>query len=379
MIKSAFSQNIIHPGNLPEFRITKVRKWRNGIAVRMPNHLGDAVMSIPAIMELKKIIPENCGLFVITPAYMTGLFESMPIVDAIVPLAKPHAMWSKTESTEIKQLRPGAIILFNHSPRDAFSARFAGIPEVYGAARRGRSLLLTRALRFPRREPGNPKHSHQTMRYLALTSALGAPEWNGELPVIEPKVKIDEIAPEISALCRHPQLLLLAAGAAYGAAKRWPAENFAAVAKYWIRHGGIVAVLGSKGEREIGEKVCADLPSNKIFNLCGKTGMCELIHLFKSAAYTVANDSGLMHFGAILDTHGIVPFGPTDFTDTGPITPKWKILSDRVHCAPCLKHSCPKGEKICMTPLTAARIIREVRKMVRELNIPFSAKKNNLC
>ena len=372
MVKSAFTQNIINRGNLPDFRIKPLRKWRNGVVVRMPNHLGDAVMALPALMELKKIIPENCGLFVIAPAYMTGLFESIPIVDTIVPLNSIHAMWSKEERYEVKQLRAGAIILFNNSPRDAFSARLAGIPELYGAACRGRSMLLTRALRFPRREPGNPKHSHQTMRYLAITSSLGAPEWKGELPEITPKEPLNELAPEIKDICRHPQLLLLCAGAAYGAAKRWPEKSFNAVARYWLRHGGIVAVLGSKGEYEIGVNVCAGLPENKVFNLCGKTGMRELIHLFKSSVYTVANDSGLMHLGAILDTHGIVPFGPTDFSDTGPITQKWKILSDQVPCSPCLRHTCPKGEKICMTPLTAARIIREIRKSVRELNIPFS-------
>ena len=372
MTKKAFTQNIIQSGNLPAFRITPVKKFRNGIAVRMPNHLGDAVMAIPAIMELKKIIPENCGLFVITPAYMTGLFESMPIVDKVIPLARTHAMWSKEEITEVKQMRAGAIILFNHSPRDAFSARFAGIPEIFGAAKRGRSLLLTRALKFPHREPGNPAHSHQTMRYLALTSALGAPQWHGELPQITPKEPLCDLKQNIQDICRHPQLLLLCAGAAYGAAKRWPENNFQTVARYWIRHGGIVAVLGSNAEREIGENVCKNLPENKIFNLCGQTGMRELIYLFKSAAYTVANDSGLMHLGAILDTYGLVPFGPTDFTDTGPITQKWKILSDCVPCAPCLKHTCPKGEKLCMTPLTPARVIRELRRMVQELNLPFS-------
>ena len=215
MVKSAFTQNIINRGNLPDFRIKPLRKWRNGVVVRMPNHLGDAVMALPALMELKKIIPENCGLFVIAPAYMTGLFESIPIVDTIVPLNSIHAMWSKEERYEVKQLRAGAIILFNNSPRDAFSARLAGIPELYGAACRGRSMLLTRALRFPRREPGNPKHSHQTMRYLAITSSLGAPEWKGELPEITPKEPLNELAPEIKDICRHPQLLLLCAGAEF--------------------------------------------------------------------------------------------------------------------------------------------------------------------
>ena len=369
MKKAAFSQNIIHPGNIPDFKVIPVRRWRNGIAVRMPNHLGDAVMAIPALMQLKKIIPENCALFVITPKSNAELYEALPIVDAVIKLQRPHAMWSCEERKEIKQLRAGAIILFNHSPRDAFAARLAGIPEVYGAAKRGRSLLMTRALRFPHRTPGDPRCSHQTMRYLAITSSLGAPQWNGELPEFQPPVPIPELDGEIAAICAHPRLLLLAAGAAYGAAKRWPEENFRAVAKFWIRHGGIVAVLGSPSERGIGDNVCDTLPQNKCFNLCGKTGILALIHLFRSARYTVANDSGLMHLGAILGTCGVVPFGPTDFTDTGPITENWKILSDGVPCAPCLKHSCPKAEKICMLPLTAARIIREVR---RNCHIPFA-------
>lgn len=364
MDNAIFSQNINHPGNLPEYKVIPVRSWRNGLAVRMPNHLGDAVMAIPALMQLKKIIPEYCGLFVITPKGNAELYDALPFVDKVIKLQTAHAMWSKGERKEIKQLRAGALVVFNHSPRDVISARLTGIPEIYGAARRMRGILMTRALKFPQRTPGNPAHSHQTMRYLAISSSLGAPAWKGELPVFTPKVAPEELSPDLAAICRHRKLLLLAAGAAYGAAKRWPENNFQAVAKYWIRHGGIVAVLGSPAERPIGENVCTGLPQEKCFNLCGKTSITALIHLFKAARYTVANDSGLMHLGAILDTCGIVPFGPTDFTDTGPITEKWKILCDKVECFPCLKHSCPKAEKKCMTQLTASRIIREVKKFI---------------
>jgi heptosyltransferase-2 len=82
-----------------------------------------------------------------------------------------------------------------------------------------------------------------------------------------------------------------------------------------------------------------------------------------------------MHLGAILATRGIVPFGPTDFTDTGPVTPYWRIISDRVACAPCLKHSCPLQNRICMQGLTASRMIRELYAMVREFHLPFRKEK----
>ena len=39
--------------------------WRNGIAVRMPNHLGDTVMALPALETLAKILPPDRALFLI--------------------------------------------------------------------------------------------------------------------------------------------------------------------------------------------------------------------------------------------------------------------------------------------------------------------------
>jgi heptosyltransferase-2 len=48
-------------------------------------------------------------------------------------------------------------------------------------------------------------------------------------------------------------------GAAYGTAKRWPALAFRAVAADWIKRGGIVAVVGGKGEKATGEEVVQGL------------------------------------------------------------------------------------------------------------------------
>ena len=47
--------------------------WRNGMAVRMPNHLGDAVMALPALGQLRKLIPPRCALYCIAPAGQRAL------------------------------------------------------------------------------------------------------------------------------------------------------------------------------------------------------------------------------------------------------------------------------------------------------------------
>ena len=40
-----------------------ISDWRDGIAVRTPNWLGDAIMALPAMYSLKQALPEGCGFF----------------------------------------------------------------------------------------------------------------------------------------------------------------------------------------------------------------------------------------------------------------------------------------------------------------------------
>ena len=56
-------------GEIPSFEQirSELADWRNGVVIRTPNWLGDAVMAIPAILQLKRMMPEFAGLFVVAP------------------------------------------------------------------------------------------------------------------------------------------------------------------------------------------------------------------------------------------------------------------------------------------------------------------------
>ncbi len=346
----------------PVFPVRPVagERWRNGMAVRMPNHLGDAVMALPALAQLRKIVPEHCGLYVIAPASQRPLYASLPIVDGRLELARIHSHWSFGEWNALRRMRFGAGVLFNNSLRDALMMRLAGVSELYGAAARCRSFLLRRAFRFPPRPVREPARVHHANRYLAIASALGAPEWDGKLPEFKLRPSVDELSPEITALCLHPALMTVASGAAYGAAKRWASENFREVARHWIGRGGIVAVLGSPSEAKIGDEVIAGLNPRRAFNLSGRTNLAELMHLLKSSVLSVANDSGIMHLASALGRPGVAVFGPTDYTATGPIGGNWSLLYSRVDCSPCFRRECPTGSGRCMKAITPEMAIREV-------------------
>ena len=118
----------------PEFpvRPLNMKKIKDGIIVRVPNWLGDIIMTLPALMELKKILPEYCGLFVVCSPGSRDLLESLPMIDYVIALDKAHRNWSQDDLRRVTKMRAGAGILFNNSLRDAIFMRIAGIKHLYG-------------------------------------------------------------------------------------------------------------------------------------------------------------------------------------------------------------------------------------------------------
>ena len=350
----------------PEFPVhpLNIKKIKDGVIVRVPNWLGDVVMTLPALMELKKFLPEYCGLFVICPPGLKDLLESLPMIDYVVPLTKAHRNWTRTDIKNVRELRAGAGILFNNSLRDTIFMRIAGIKTLYGAEARGRSMLLQRGFEFPPRHSSRLNRMHHTSKYLSIVKALGASDWDGTLPEFKIKYPLRDSSPEIQAICSHSALMTIAAGAAYGGSKRWNSTKFREVANWWIKEGGIVAALGSAKETDIAAEVVSGLTPDKAYNLAGKTDLCELMHLLQNSKICLANDSGIMHLSAIMGKRGVAVFGPTDYTATGPVSNYWRIIYEKIPCSPCFKRECPQGHNRCMENYTSARVVGQIRELI---------------
>lgn len=358
--------NVVRSFPAPEFpRFAPIpdSAWHNGMLVRMPNHLGDAIMALPALAALKTIVPECCALMVAAPAGQRDLYAALPnIVDDFFPLP-PHSAWSKELRREIFRCRLGIGVLFNNSLRDAWSMRRSGVPRLYGYAARCRSWLLRETLPLPRRPKNAAWKIHQANLYYALARAFGASPWSGEMIDLQLPTP-ENLSSQVAVAGNADQMLLIASGAAYGAAKRYPADYYRRIAEFWLEQGGSVAVVGSAAERSIGDEVIAGLPQDCAVNLSGETAdLAELMWLIKQSQAVVANDSGIMHLAAALGAEGITVFGPTDYTSTAPISARWHLINSPAECSPCLRRVCPRGDQCCMRQLSPEIVIGELRKV----------------
>ncbi|HTQ50354.1 MAG TPA: lipopolysaccharide heptosyltransferase II [Candidatus Acidoferrales bacterium] len=383
------------------------------ILIRGVNWLGDAVMTIPALMRLRETFPDS-HVALLTPEKLKDLWISHPAVNETIPFVPGESIFAVGrklrrwgEATDEPVLARQSIattaredhrragqaahptrfdlaLVLPNSPRSAMEMWLAGIPRRIGYARPWRNFFLTQAIP-PRAEamrmrklsvaeiknlisqtqdprPKTPSTAHQIHEYLNLAAALDAkpeplppqlfvsPE---EVENVKKKFGLDKITQPIFGL--NP-------GAEYGPAKRWPAERFIAVAKeIQKRTNCIWLIFGGKNDTDIANQIEYAIrnPQFAIRNLSGQTSLRELMSLVKLSRVLLTNDSGPMHVAAALGTPVVVPFGSTSPELTGPGLPgdsRHHLLKSDAPCSPCFRRECPIDFR-CLNGISVERVV----------------------
>jgi heptosyltransferase-2 len=112
------------------------------LLVRAPNWVGDVVLSLPALRDLRRGFPA-ARLEVLARPWVADLYRSVPGVDAV---RESHGHGA--DATALRGAADLGVILPN-SFATALALWRAGIPERWGYATDGRGLLLTRRCRVP--------------------------------------------------------------------------------------------------------------------------------------------------------------------------------------------------------------------------------------
>jgi heptosyltransferase-2 len=358
------------------------------ILVRGTNWLGDAVMTVPALLRLREKFPEIC-IALLTPEKLWQLWINHPAFDEIIFFEQEEGVFSV-----VKKLRAGkfdAALVLPNSPRSALEVFLARIPRRIGYARPWRNFFLTQTV-APRpeavkmhkrsaeeikeliakspesgtRSPEFAKATHQSNEYLHLVAALGAnPEPLPPKLVVTPE-EMAEAAKKfelerISGPASGP-VFGLNPGAEYGPAKRWPVEKFIEAAKEIRRRTNCAWILfGGKGDVDITNQIQSALGDGPpIFNLAGKTSLRELMALMKQCRVFLTNDTGPMHVAAALGVPVVAIFGSTSPELTGPISEApLQILTSDVPCSPCFLRECPIDFR-CMNGIGVERVVEAV-------------------
>lgn len=137
-----------------------------------------------------------------------------------------------------------------------------------------------------------------------------------------------DISDILSHVSTKQYALLVPGGAPHRPAKRWPAEQYAALAQELANRGMTPLLIGTEAERTTLESIAARVP--QAVNLCGKTTINQLAELARGAALAVGNDTGPMHVIASCNCPVTVLFSHTSNpTASAPVGASVTVLRER--------------------------------------------------
>jgi heptosyltransferase-2 len=312
------------------------------IVVRAPNWVGDVVLSLPALRDVRRAFPA-ARLTVLARPWVAGLYAGLREADAVLE--------SRGFRPDVDALRGqfDAAVVLPNSIGTALVPWSAGIPERWGYATDGRGLLLTRAPRVPSKVRGQS----QVYYYRAMLAGVGI---DTSAPPDASYACPDEWRERGRALLGEPGPWLgLNPGAFYGTAKRWGPERFAAVGDLvGAKTGSRVALLGAPAERGLAEEIARGMGRPPRV-LTGETSLADLVGVLANLDGFVTNDSGPMHLAAALGVPLVAVFGSTDWRETSPVGVKATVVREEVECAPCMLRECPIDHR-CMRRVSVDRV-----------------------
>jgi heptosyltransferase-2 len=345
------------------------------ILIRGTNWVGDAVISIPAMREIRRIFPDAHISLLVRP-WVQDIYSAADFVDEVLEYDSQgnHRGWMGfcRLISELKSRHFDLAILLQNAFEAALIAWCARIPKRIGYARDGRSLLLTHACKI---DP-EIRRVHQAYYYLGILAGIGLLEerlWRRKdyaLPIDIGIRETDRIAAREllrSSGIREGELIVgINPGAFYGEAKCWLPDRYAAVADaLGSQYRARIVILGARGDLRTANAVAAHMKFPPVI-LAGRTTLGHLMGLIKECSLLITNDSGPMHLAAALNVPQLAIFGSTSEIATGPLNRHACVIKHPVDCNPCFLRKCPTDFR-CMKGITVQQVIDAARVKLQEL------------
>jgi len=366
---------------------------RPRILLARPDHLGDVLLTLPAIALLHRALP-HARISVLVSTAVAAVPRHCPDVDATYTAPFPPLAawpdppgWLETVRREAARLRGRFDLAMLPRPDDPVAGALvaaAGIPVRLGYACPRTAPFLTVALPAPpRRHVASLACDlvRAAAQYfggpLAPDSALDTSRYFVPTPADEAEAAT--ALAQVRARC-GPQPILIHPAAGWPL-KSWPLARWAALAaRLRDRYGVCPLVVCGPDAHEI-EAAIISMSAGAACGLGEALSLGALAAVQRQARLVVGIDSGPLHLAALLGAPVISLFGPADPLEFRPWCPpeRYRIVRVPLACSPCGTLMDPPcgatRDPACMTGITIDAVLAAVQDLLNtQTFLPIAVK-----
>ena len=329
----------------------------NASLVIAPQWIGDAVMTEPL---MRRLAARGERLTVAALPWVAPVYRAMPQVADVIELPFAHGrldFWARRALGKSLKGKFDTAYVCPNSFKSALIPWWAGIHWRVGYLGENRRFLLN----VVRPQAWDSERTPMVAFYSALS---GDARVDADRPSLY--IPRHRILQALESLALEPQgYYVMAPGAEYGPAKRWPAEHFAALGRNLALP---VVLLGSAKDADVCATIATAINAARpghCIDLSGRTPLDQALALVASAKAMVSNDSGLMHVAAAFEVPQVAVFGSSSPLHTPPLSDKATVVwlkndpayQPALTCAPCFERDCPLGHTRCLVDIQPAKVL----------------------
>ena len=332
------------------------------VGIFIPNWIGDAAMSTPTLRALRRHYGPEARLTGILRPYVADVLAGTPWLDDLIlldPRSRNSAERTWPALKKMRRAKFDVVALLTNSFRTGCLAKASGAPVRVGYVRYGRGPFLSHKL-YSELAEGRRAPRPEIDSYLRIAHSLGCAEESrrielATLPTDE--AQADAVWRKLG-LPADKRVVVLNSSGAYGAAKLWPSEHFARLAKQLAARQDLhVLVVCGPNEREQAQEIVRLAAHENVVSLADERSSIGLTKAcVRRSRLLITTDSGPRFFGVAFGVPVITLFGPTSEAWTHTYYDKELCLSHPVPCGPCGKRVCPLLHHDCMRLLSVERV-----------------------
>ncbi|MSR20982.1 MAG: glycosyltransferase family 9 protein [Gemmatimonadetes bacterium] len=288
--------------------------------IRAPNHLGDVVAALPAIVA--------DGSDVLVVRWLAPVVEMAGSAGDVIGFDRGFAGFGRA----VRELRRRGYddgVLLTPAFSAAWLLRCGGVGHLRGTATDGRSVLLRERV-----SPDvlRPHHRINAYKLLLDQDAGGEPRLHRLSPSPERRERW-----RAAVGATRPVIGIFPGSNA--PARRWPTERFAAVARALAARGIRIVVMGGAGEAGLTALVAG--AADTALDVGGRTDLADLAALLSLCDLVVTNDTGPMHLAGAVGTPTVSLWGPSDPNEVRQVgASDARVTGAVLPCKPCRRNHC---------------------------------------
>ncbi len=351
------------------------------ILVVQTSFLGDVVLTIPLITEIKRRFPGS-RLAVLCKAQVKGLLEDHAAIDEVLVFDKAgvqkglRGLWDKAQDLRRREF---TIAISPHkSFRTALLLFLAGIPCRVGFRQSTGWFLYHRRV-------SRSRAIHDVERNLSILRALGIDLTDCRRSLcleVNPGIR-QSVAETFHSLGIKKSEGKLFFGLSPGSVwpmKRWSLEGYANLILNLKKTYACEVFLFGAAEDDHTVAKLQQLTGHCGLDLVGRFGLRELPSAIEWCDLFICNDTGPMHVAVARGVPVVAIFcATTPSLGFYPYSSSAIVVEKKLHCRPCSSHGglrCPLGTEDCVRLIRPEHVLAAVRKLLSDRERPNAAEGN---